>query len=304
MFTLRSVILAAAAAILVGLSAESARAGYDLGLAANYGVLANPGTHNFQLSSDDHITGNIGVLSSDMTSTGTNNNIKFANATVTGRLDLQGTNTNGIGGTATGGVFTGVSDVLTAYNTLTALASTEAGKAGTTIVYSGTGGTTIAATNGTPDGNGNNVFTTTAAALSGSLNGTLTVSGTASQYVVINITGTNQNFQFTQGIALSGGITDDHVLLNFTGTGSIQVGGSGHGATLHGDILAFGYTFNMDNVTVDGRVFGGDGSKDFQIVSGFNLNQPVNVPEPSSLALVALGGGACLAIRRRRARRR
>jgi hypothetical protein len=290
--------------LVLGLSACPALAGYSLGDAVNYGVLANPGTGNFQLTSDTHITGNIGVLSSNMTSTGTNNNIQFSGAIVSGRLDLQGSHTNSIGGTATGGVFAGVSDVLTAYNTLQSLSSTEAAQPGTTIVYSGTGGTTLVASTGTPDSNGDNVFTTTATALSGGtggLQGTLTVNGTASLYVVIDITGSG-NFSWNQQVLLTGGITADHVLFNFTGTGAMQVSGA-HGGVLNGDILALGYSMNMDNVTVDGRVFGGAG-QNFQLVSGFTLNQPVNVPEPSSVALLGLGGLAGTAARLRRRWRR
>ena len=68
----------------------------QLGTAANYGVLTGPGIGNFQLTSDTNITGNIGVGSSNGTTSGTNNNIQLAGSNLVGNLSLGGTNTNGI----------------------------------------------------------------------------------------------------------------------------------------------------------------------------------------------------------------
>jgi hypothetical protein len=45
---------------------------------------------------------------------------------------------------------------------------------------------------------------------------------------------------------------------------------------------------SMTNANLDGRFFGGD-SADMQIVSGSTINALIDVPEPSSLAIV-LGG--------------
>jgi hypothetical protein len=42
-------------------------------------------------------------------------------------------------------------------------------------------------------------------------------------------------------------------------------------------------------VTLNGRSFGGQPNADFQLVSGFTLNQPAVVPEPTNLLLPAIG---------------
>ncbi len=273
-----------------------ARAGFVIGTASNYAVLTGPGIGNFQLTSDTYITGNIGVGSSNGTTSGTNNNIQFGGATLDGTLYLGGTYTNGIGGTATGGIVTQSSAVATAYNTVNSLSTTLAGEAGTTLGITGSA-QTIAASSGTLDSMGDRVFTVTANNFGGY--GPLTISGSASDYVVINITG-NQNFNFDKSITLTGGITSDQVLFNITGTENI--GAAAGGASIYGIILGIHDKFNMDAVNIEGRIFGGASGQDFQLVSNFNLEQPQTeqpntpgVPEPSSIVLIGIGGIACLA---------
>jgi len=294
-------LLKATALALVGLAAEaeSSRADLVLGTAVNYGVLTGPSIGNFQLSSDTHITGNIGVGSSDGTTTGTNNNIKFANANVVGNLSLGGTNTNGIGGTVTGTVSTQVADVATAYNTISTLSTNLALETGTALDSGGNfTGTTINASDGKLDASGNEVFSSDVSKFKPS--GALTINGTADQYVVINLTG-NSNFSFTQPITLTGGITEDHVLYNITGVGkNLQIAGNAHGGTIQGIIVALNDKISLDNVLVNGRVFGGEAGQDFQLVSNFSLVQPATVPEPASLVMMGLGGGMAFVVFRRK----
>jgi hypothetical protein len=140
--------------------------------------------------------------------------------------------------------------VSSAYNTIANLSSTFTGETGTSFGGSGS----ITATSGTKDASGNFVFTTTATNfLSG---GALTITGSASDTVVINVTG-NNNVQLKNLLSLSGGITDD--------------------------------MFNIDNTIIDGLVIGGS-NQDFQLVSGFVLNAPSVVPTPEPTSLTLLGG--------------
>jgi hypothetical protein len=121
----------------------------------------------------------------------------------------------------------------------------------------------------------------------------LTIDGTGlapGQDVVINVTG-NNNVALKNLLNLTGGLTDDQVFINITGTGQ-QVGGNTNGGIVNGIFVALNDKFNVDNTTVDGRVIGGD-SADFQLVSGFVLNTPP-VPAPlighGLLVLLAVGG--------------
>ena len=59
-------------------------------------------------------------------------------------------------------------------------------------------------------------------------------------------------------------------------------------AAFQGIILAPNDAMSMTNANLDGRFFGGD-SADMQIVSGSTINAPIDVPEPSPLAIM-LGG--------------
>jgi len=95
------------------------------------------------------------------------------------------------------------------------------------------------------------------------------------------------------------------VLFNFTGT-SGDLGASAGGATVNGVFLAPNMKVNLDNVTINGRLFGGRTNQDFQIVSGFQLNRPaaVVVPEPAGRLLLAIGGLVAMSVPGLRARKR
>jgi len=278
---------------LVATLPGSARAGFMIGGAANYAVIANVGNQQFHLTSDSGVTGNVGLLYTS------SNPFALSGGTITGNVDLQGTFSGSTGGTVTGSINQNVSALTTIYNTtLTNLSSSLGAEPGTTIPN---GASSILASNGTLDANGNEVFTITANNFSGLAN-TVTITGSASQFVVINVTG-NNNAAFS-AFTLSGGITSDHVLFNILGSNqNVQVSG-GHGGVINGIILGINDNFNMDNATVDGRIFGGNASN-FQIVSGLHVVQPAAsaVPEPSSALMAGLGGivvAGVVAFRRRR----
>jgi hypothetical protein len=86
------------------------------------------------------------------------------------------------------------------------------------------------------DGSGNRVFTVGSNGFNNN-NGGFTIVGLATDFVVININNGTTNESLGGPISLSGGITPDHVLFNFTGT-SGNLGASAGGATVNGLILA------------------------------------------------------------------
>jgi hypothetical protein len=283
----KPLILFAAFGVSVVLSAQ-ARADFEIGAAANYGIIAGPNTTSMQFSNSTY-NGNVATDNSSTTAGG--NYVQFSSGTINGNFSFVGTAQTNLGsGTLNGSNIANDSNVSSAYNTISSLSSTFAGEAG--LSFGGSG--SLTASTGTQDAAGNYVFTTTANNfLSG---GALTLTGTASDYVVINVTG-NNNVQLKNLLSLSGGITDDHVFINITGTGQ-QIGGNTNGGIVNGIFVALNDKFNVDNTTIDGRVIGGS-NQDFQLVSGFKLNAPPTpVPEPSrivavlglvSMALIGLG---------------
>src|SRR5207247_3546166 len=133
---------------------------------------------------------------------------------------------------------------------------------------------------------GNRVFNTTSVNLNNAT--TLTISGSASDYVVIDVTDSNP--AFNGQIVLTGGIISDHVLFNmFGGNYTTHTGGptltiSPNGQTTTGIFLDPNGSMQINHGVLNGRFFGGDVANQ-QIVSGATIT----VPEPSSAALAALG---------------
>ena len=76
-------------------------------------------------------------------------------------------------------------------------------------------------------------------------NGSLILSGSASDVFVVNVTG-SATFVGSGGLMLAGGLTANHVLYNFTGTGSIS---SHVGNVFNGTLLAPNSSFNLDGTS-------------------------------------------------------
>jgi hypothetical protein len=277
-------LLSALSASVLALSTQ-ANASFVLGQAAFYGIIAGPDTTSMQFSNSTY-NGNVATDNSGTTVGG--NYVQFSSGTINGNFSFVGTAQTNLGsGALNGSKIANDANVSSAYNTISNLSTTFAAEAGKSFVA---GAQTLTASSGTQDGAGNFVFTTMAQNFLSS--GALTISGSATDYVVINVTG-NNNVQLKTLLNLTGGITDDHVFINITGSGQ-QVGGNTNGGVVNGIFVALDDKFNIDNTTIDGRVIGGS-NQDFHLVSGFELNAPPNrslngsVPEPSTWAMLLLG---------------
>jgi choice-of-anchor A domain-containing protein len=287
-FVLRSLLALTALVSLI--VPASSRADFSLGQAGNYGVIAGPNTTSIQFSNET-LNSNVGAAASP---TPGGNYVQFSSGTITGNFDFAGTAPSSLGsGAVDGNINSNVAAVTSAYSTLTQLSNTFAAETGTALAGSGS----VDATTGKLDITGNFVFTGTTSTFLQS--GALTINGTANQYVVINITDNANQVQLKNLLNLTGGITSDHVFINITGNESI--GGNTNGGIINGTFFAPNATVNIDNSTLDGRIFGGVGS--FQLVSGFDMNTPATVPEPASLAMILLGGGIAAGYATYRSRR-
>ena len=197
-----------------------------------------------------------------------------------------------------------VTSALSSINSLSQNLGLETGT-GTTISSGGS----ILASNGTLDGSGNYVFNVTSISFP---NGTFTVNGGASDYVVFNIADGVGNNGLNGSVTLSGGITSDHVLFNYTPstsnlttynsdytnlTGGPTMTISTNGLTTTGIFLDPTGNFQVNHCDINGRVIGGD-SQNSSFVSGANLTAPV--PEPSTFALLAAGAVSLFVYARRR----
>ena len=132
---------------------------------------------------------------------------------------------------------------------------------------------------------------------------TLTITGSATDYVVIDITG-NSDQSLTGSLLLTGGITANQVLINFLGDSSNKLA-NGSSGTLNATLMTQNMKVDFDNVTVNGHLFGGATSQDFHLHSGAIVNQYFqgsggSTPEPGSMALAGLALGASLIFRRNR----
>jgi hypothetical protein len=260
---------------VVFLAIPQARAGFVLGNAANFAVLYE-GNGDQLLFNNSNVSGNIGIGSINGT-TGT-----FQGAgpgTITGKVEFD-TNTGNFSSsgvlTITGGHTYNNTNVNTDLTTLNALSKTLSTESGAALDIKSGG--SITASSGTLDASGNYVF-------KGTINSNFTagakftINGTGSQTVVIDIPSTGGH-AFNGSIALTGGITPDHVLFNFDkGNYSTLSGGdtltiNTNGKTTSGTFLDPNGNIQISNSVISGRVFGGD-TQNLSIASGATINAPV-----------------------------
>jgi hypothetical protein len=118
-------------------------------------------------------------------------------------------------------------------------------------------------------------------------NAKLTLSGTANDFFVFNVSGAiNTN----QAMSLSGGVLASHVLFNLTGTSGNVFQTSGGDLSIGTYLATRGGQFQFSNLNLDGQLINTDGN--VQLVSGSQIPTSApftTVPEPSTW-LMLLGG--------------
>lgn len=263
---------------------QAARAGFVLGAASNFAVLYEGNGNNTLQITNITVNFNVGVGGvGKLTDSGP--------STVNGNIDFSAANTGQFSNNNSGNIIKGMvnfndADVTTALNTVNALNTSLGGESGTTVAINGT--TTINASAGTLDSNGNRVFTVTGF---NTTNGdTLTINGDAAgDSVVLNFT---NSVNFNNQVVLNG-ISEDKVLYNFvggsnlTGGPTLQINDNGSSSPnnlVQGVFLDPNGPISVVNTNITGRVFGGD-THDMQIVSGDVIDSPT-VPEPAHSVFV------------------
>jgi hypothetical protein len=284
---MRGLILAvAAAAGLMASGAASAATSLDLGAAGGFALV--------DLASGKTLGLNSGPLAGNVL-LGNHVNAAFAGGGgghITGVLDYDSTvtGTNTFTQLATAPTTATVSTAFTtdAFNAANGVASYIEGLAATQSFGTINSTTTI-------NGNGGlNVIHL------GSLqNALLTLHGGANDMFVFDVSGT---FATNQHMALTGGVTADHVIFDFTGASGNVFQTSG-GDLLYGTFLAtHGGSFQFSNLVLTGALINTGGN--VQFVSGSELptfsSFKAPVPEPAAWALMVLGMGALGAELRRR----
>ena len=271
---------------------------FSLGAFDLYGLLVNDGVANGDINTAP-VNANIGIGN-------VTGSVNLHNEIVNGTVDCEGSCATAVSGAAITGtqpvsrggsspsgspasVNSNVSTVQTAIATANSLSSTYGAEAASgTAVSITTGSQTINASAGFLDASGALIFTSTSFTIG---NGnTLTVNGSASDYVVIDVTG-NTNTKLDGALALTGGITSGQVLVNFLGVGN-NVQGAANGATLQGTFLIPHMGVQLNSLKIGGHLFGGQSGTNFQFVSNALISQPAliapaAIPEPASLALLA-----------------
>jgi choice-of-anchor A domain-containing protein len=121
--------------------------------------------------------------------------------------------------------------------------------------------------------------------IGGNINASLTLSGSAADIFIVNVRG-SLRLGSQEGLLLSGGVTADHVIYNFTGTtGSVTLNA---GSTANGTILAPRYNVSVNGATVNGELIAGGGT--LHLGQGATVNQVSFNPAPPVTANGTLSG--------------
>jgi hypothetical protein len=130
------------------------------------------------------------------------------------------------------------------------------------------------------------------------LNATLTLSGSASDFFVFNV---SHQVMTNRPMSLSGGVLASHILFNLTGTGNVAVFQTSGGDVSFGTYLATnGGTFQFSNLNLTGALINTAGNVQFVSGSSIPTFVPFIVPEPSTFGLLGIGLVALGAYRKSR----
>jgi choice-of-anchor A domain-containing protein len=304
----RAGALAAMAAGLLVAGAHGAGADpITLGSAASYGLLL--GTNETLTSNGLHVSGNIGLSSSDKVNLPSSGYL-----TVGGNAYIDGIPTmNGSGSYSVAGSI--ITQSMTTIDAAANSASTTAGALAANLTVAGGAINVTSSTNSiviqAVTNASENVLTISSLALS---NGSITFddNGYTNAKFIINVTGSFSatNSAFMQGI---NGASADDIIFNIEGTGT-TVNLTGNSSTsLIGTILApqrsvsLGGGGNLTGALVAGVKNAGTSYTVSQTSGGYNITSlgftprnPLNTPEPSTMALFGAGVSALIAARRRR----
>jgi hypothetical protein len=280
-----------AALLVLTVTPGAARADFLSAPAEQYALLfEGAGSHTLQITNVT-INGNVGVGNAGKATVS-------GPASIFGSINFSAANSgqfanNNASNVITGGVNYNVTSVGLGLNAANALSQTLNGISGTSIAI--TGSTTInAAAGATFNVNGQSVHVFNASHFTNSGGNTLTIHGSASDLVAINLGGLG-NIQVHGGIVFTGGITADNVLFNvgggnystLSGAAALDINNNGGQAGIaRGIFLDPNGAVSVTHAVVLGRVFGG-GTHDFQYVSGSSITAP---PPPTGSGTVVGGG--------------
>jgi hypothetical protein len=114
--------------------------------------------------------------------------------------------------------------------------------------------------------------------INGTITASLSLSGGANDTFVVNVSGT-VNFSAGANLGLAGGLTADHVLYNFTGSGGTIATASG--SVLNGTLLAPAYSFSLGG-TLNGAAIGGGSSLSLSVGAKLNQVAFAGIPDVAS----------------------
>ena len=260
-----------------------------LGSAANYGLLDAGGTVNIgsnaTLNFFDTTTSYVGV------GLGSNTNVYFS---VGSSLDVKGTLTEGSNVQFSG--LGGVNATTTVTNAGSTLSSAWTAAQSASTTYSGMTPTISGITSNSISATGA-VTVADYHYLTGDSSGNLTISGTAGQIFIINVTGSSNGYAINLSNIKLQGVSANDVVFNVTGTGKIDLGaGTSSTSTVNGTFLENGtgpITLEQ-NTTLNGAVLTAGTVTSFNNVT---LNAaPIAAVSAPELPSVAMAGVACLAI--------